>query len=591
MTLHGALGDVLKTVVDLDRIVSHCIQIVAVAQPAAAIPGAAAMQAAARRIQLALDLQQNLEVVPSLRTVLAQCSCPLIRAFAAALDDARFGTLARRLRDILDPTQSHDKSALGARYHRVAAIRPGVSSVLDVARQTYCENVDDIRSLVEQLAEHHGLTLTPVFQHNAWWIQAAAAELPDPRPADFRTATQRGQKVTFTTADLRRMNARADESAASVYAAAAQARSQRPHPATASHPRWCWRAQVLESLLRDVRAEISAVHKLREAVSMMDVLWSFADSAVCNQGRYTMPVFGDALAIRKGQHPLLLHAAAGASRRPAPEGSATEENEAPENNIVPNDTFMTPSSATLHVITGRNMAGKSVYLRQLGLLQIMAQIGSFVPAAYACVRPAGQIFTHLCGDDTRIEDGISSFVEECTKARYILGSADATSLVLVDELGRGTSPQESVGLCWAICEGLLRTGAFTFFTTHLDGLTALEGYPAAQNFHISAEHVAVEGACAKARYGLEMSRASSMPSAIVDQAARIADAADAASSRPMPAMEVAAAHERLEAALATRLKMLRTSVRSGVLEMSAARGLLHDIRVQHLAAVARVGPP
>lgn len=115
-------------------------------------------------------------------------------------------------------------------------------------------------------------------------------------------------------------------------------------------------------------------------------------------------------------------------------------------------------------------------LKQVGLLQIMAQMGSFVPAERAIFRPADQIFTRM-GSDDLLETNSSNFTRECQEIEYILRHATARSLVLVDEFGRSTSPREGLGLAHAVCEQLAAMRAFTLFTTHFAELQSLDMYP------------------------------------------------------------------------------------------------------------------
>jgi DNA mismatch repair protein MSH4 len=119
------------------------------------------------------------------------------------------------------------------------------------------------------------------------------------------------------------------------------------------------------------------------------------------------------------------------------------------------------------------MSGKSTYLRQLVLLQILAQLGCFVPAASATFRPADAIFSRLSTGDS-IECNASTFTMEMNETAYILGGLGETSLVVVDELGRGTSAEEGAAICWAVAEALIGTKAFCFLATHFSHITRLE---------------------------------------------------------------------------------------------------------------------
>jgi len=127
------------------------------------------------------------------------------------------------------------------------------------------------------------------------------------------------------------------------------------------------------------------------------------------------------------------------------------------------------------IITGPNMSGKSTLLKQVAVLQVMAQIGSYVPAEFASFRICDKLFSRI-GSNDDIETNCSTFMIEMKEISYILRNLTENCLIIIDELGRGTSIEEGVGLCFAICEQLIQSKAFTFFATHFLELTKLENY-------------------------------------------------------------------------------------------------------------------
>ncbi|XP_056350221.1 mutS protein homolog 4 isoform X3 [Oenanthe melanoleuca] len=138
---------------------------------------------------------------------------------------------------------------------------------------------------------------------------------------------------------------------------------------------------------------------------------------------------------------------------------------------------------------GPNMSGKSTYLKQIALCQIMAQIGSYVPAEYCSFRIAEQIFTRI-GMDDDIETNASTFMKEMKEITYIIQNANDKSLIIIDELGRGTSAEEGIGICYAACEYLLNLKAFTLFATHFLELCHIDAlYPNVENYHFEVQHV------------------------------------------------------------------------------------------------------
>lgn len=183
-------------------------------------------------------------------------------------------------------------------------------------------------------------------------------------------------------------------------------------------------------------------------------------------GEFTRPQFGSELVLKDSTHPILIKML---SDEP-----------------VCNDSFAS-KEAPLVIITGANMSGKSTYLRQIALLQILAQCGSFIPAAFAQFRVARQIFSRL-GTDDDIELNSSSFQREMFEMDYILKNCDANSLVLIDELCRSTSYDEGVAISLAICESLILKEPLVYFATHYVQMTNLDlRFSKVSNYHLMTE--------------------------------------------------------------------------------------------------------
>ena len=190
--------------------------------------------------------------------------------------------------------------------------------------------------------------------------------------------------------------------------------------------------------LRDtVAAECVRIQKAAEAVALLDVFVSFAQVAAENN--YCRPVLSEGadLVIREGRHPVV--------ERMVPGGS-----------FVPNDTEIIKKESQILLITGPNMAGKSTYLRQNALICIMAQIGSFVPASFAQIGIVDKFFTRVGAAD-RLARGLSTFLVEMIEVANILNNATDRSLVLLDEVGRGTSTFDGISIAWAVAEYLHET--------------------------------------------------------------------------------------------------------------------------------------
>ncbi len=265
--------------------------------------------------------------------------------------------------------------------------------------------------------------------------------------------------------------------------------------------------ELFESLRARVAREVPRLQRAARVVAEVDALASFADVAV--RERYVRPVMtdGQGLEIVAGRHPVV-------------------ERMMPRDKFIPNDLRL-DAAVRVIILTGPNMAGKSTVLRQVGLLVLMAQAGSFVPASSATVGIADRLFTRVGASDNLVR-GQSTFMVEMTETSAILHTATARSLVLLDEIGRGTSTYDGVSIAWAVTEHLhdvLRCR--TVFATHYHELTQLaDELPGVRNFNVAVREVGdrvlflhrVEPGGADRSYGIEVGRLAGMPEPVLTRA-------------------------------------------------------------------------
>ena len=273
------------------------------------------------------------------------------------------------------------------------------------------------------------------------------------------------------------------------------------------------RALALEKSLYDgllglLAAHVPELQRIARALAQLDVLACFA--AVSSKRNYCRPEFTEEIIVEidAGRHPVV---------------------EAQESiQFIPNGARLSPQRQLL-LITGPNMGGKSTYMRQVALIVLMAHVGSYVPAKAARIGPVDQIFTRVGAADD-LAGGRSTFMVEMTESANILHNATGKSLVLMDEVGRGTSTFDGLALAWAIARQLLeRNQSLTLFATHYFEMTrlALE-YKAAANIHLDAvEHKdtivflhAVEEGPASQSYGLQVAQLAGVPKAVIRNARR-----------------------------------------------------------------------
>jgi DNA mismatch repair protein MutS len=289
---------------------------------------------------------------------------------------------------------------------------------------------------------------------------------------------------------------------------------------------------LYDALLEKLAAHIAPLQRIARALAQTDVLAAFA--AVAAEKGYCKPDFVDdiRIEIEAGRHPVV-------------EGQVER--------FIANDTRLSPARQLL-LITGPNMGGKSTYMRQVALIALLAHVGSFVPAKAARLGPIDQIFTRIGAADD-LAGGRSTFMVEMTESANILHNATAQSLVLMDEVGRGTSTFDGLALAWAIARQLLENNrSLTLFATHYFEMTRIaQEYKEAANVHLDAvEHKdsivflhAVEEGPASQSYGLQVAQLAGVPKAVIQRARRILQQLEEASragggqadlfARPAPA--------------------------------------------------------
>ncbi len=229
--------------------------------------------------------------------------------------------------------------------------------------------------------------------------------------------------------------------------------------------------QLFTELREKIAGQIARIQHTAMGLKSLDALLSLAKVAVANH--YVRPEITEdgSLEILEGRHPVV-------------------EQTMQEGGFVPNDTAMNQDDARMLIITGPNMAGKSTYMRQVALITLMAHLGSFVPAKSAKIPIVDRIFTRVGASDD-LASGQSTFMVEMSETAYILRNATAKSLIILDEIGRGTSTFDGLAIAWAVVEYLCdkqKVGAKTLFATHYHELSELEGHvEGVQNYCISVK--------------------------------------------------------------------------------------------------------
>ena len=265
--------------------------------------------------------------------------------------------------------------------------------------------------------------------------------------------------------------------------------------------------------IRDtVGGQISVIQKAARALAMLDVLCSL--SLVAERGRYVRPSINDKgyIKIKEGRHPVVEKMLQG--------------------EFISNDTFLDSKKNAIAIITGPNMAGKSTYMRQTALICLMAQIGSFVPASSADLCVVDRIFTRVGASDD-LGSGQSTFMVEMNEVANILRNATPSSLLILDEIGRGTSTYDGLSIAWAVIEHISNKrflGAKTLFATHYHELTELEGkIDNVSNYCVAVKEKGddivflrkiIKGGADRS-YGIQVAKLAGLPDIVIDRAKEI----------------------------------------------------------------------
>jgi DNA mismatch repair protein MutS len=463
VTRHG-LADALGEVKDLERLIGRVTY----------------GSANARDL---LAMKRSLQAIPELMEAIKGSKSSLLLNLSKRLENLE--DVAQMLERAVseDPPISLKEGGL---------IKPGFDSALDELRSTAKEGQDWIASLEDSEKKRSGIKTLRVGYNTVfgYFIEVSKAWAKQV-PADYerkQTLTTGERYVTPELKERERMILTAQERSFELeYEAFMRVRDQ-------------------------VAKSAGRIRSVAQVVAELDVLNSFAESAVAN--RYAKPDVDDSdtITIKDGRHPVVEKVLRGS--------------------FVPNDTHLDTNLNRLIILTGPNMAGKSTYLRQIADIVIMAQAGSFVPASEARIGLVDRIFTRVGAFDD-LARGQSTFMVEMTELANILNSATKRSLILLDEVGRGTSTFDGLAIAWAVSEHLYdhsKVGGKTLFATHYHQLTELaESLDGVKNYSMAVKEQGSEVVFlrkvvpgkANKSYGIQVAKLAGVPHEVVSRAEQV----------------------------------------------------------------------
>ena len=427
-------------------------------------------------------LRQSVAVIPRIRGLLGDCRAPLTQSLTAQLDDVA------DVRDAIEATLVDDPPVAA---HDGGCIRDGVDPALDELRSISRDAKQHIAALESAERERTGIASLKVRFNRVfgYYIEVSKSNL-HAVPDDYYRKQTVATGERYVTPALK----------------------EHEEKALGADERQLDREQELfEALRQQVAAEATRIQASARAIACLDVLAALAESAVVLN--YTKPRIhaGAELDIVEGRHPVV--------ERHCPDA------------FVPNDLRL-DDAQQLIIVTGPNMGGKSTFLRQAALIALLAHSGSFVPAKSAKVPLVDRVFARIGAADN-ITRGQSTFMLEMQETARILHTATSRSLVLLDEIGRGTATFDGLSLAWAVAEHLstnVRARPKTLFATHYHELTDLaDAVPGVANYHVVAREWQddiiflrrVEPGRSDRSYGIQVARLAGLPAETVKRAREI----------------------------------------------------------------------
>jgi DNA mismatch repair protein MutS len=431
-----------------------------------------------------LAVAQSLETFPELKKVISGADCPFLQELNSAIQP--LPELLELIRNAID-----DEPPISLKEGGV--MRTGYNAELDELRILATQGKQWLAEFQQREAEKTGIKTLKV-RHNrvfGYYIEislANAALVPD----------HYIRKQTLVNAE-RYITPELKEYEDKIFGAQERAVALETELFT----------RIREAVLK----EMESLQASAAAVATVDVLATFAERALTQH--YVRPLMteADELHIKNGRHPVI-------------------EQMPGTDRFVPNDTLLNCSSDQLNIITGPNMAGKSTYIRQVALITIMAHMGCFVPASEATVALTDRVFTRVGASDD-LARGRSTFMVEMQETANILNNATPNSLIVLDEIGRGTSTFDGISIAWAVAEFLCQqqeVKAKTLFATHYHELTDLAlTIPGVKNYNVLVrEHNdtitflrKVGAGGADKSYGIQVARLAGLPSAVIGRAKEI----------------------------------------------------------------------
>lgn len=430
------------------------------------------------KINHIISIKHAVHVAISIGAELHDCQSSLLRDIHEICTNDGIKQVKALIDEVINEDCTWAMNAIDLRNQKCYAVKSGKNGLLDVSRKIYKVVMDEIFAIIENVgSECEDLELEQAYSSKrGFYIKLLNHNQLEAIPDVLINRTEKKKFIECTTLNIMKCNARLDDTISEILTIS---------------------SQIIENLLIEIAEFLPILFMTSEALSLLDVLQSFAHQAIDNPN-YVMPEFSnDIINVKQARHPIL---------------------DSLVKNFIPNDITVILDLSRVQVITGENMSGKSVYLTQIGLLSIMAQIGSFVPCECGIFKVFDSLRTRIANDINEIGQNSSTFAIEMNEMVCILQDVNPSSLVLIDELGRGSSTHDGFAVSLAISEHLTKTGATCFITTHFHKLSTILSRQAGviqlhtasslddNNGELQTQFKMNQGLTQSSKYGLKIAR-------------------------------------------------------------------------------------
>ncbi|OAF71904.1 hypothetical protein A3Q56_00303 [Intoshia linei] len=439
-----------------------------------------------------IALKQNLEICTTLQQITQEFQSPIIIEIRNAVSSQDIIDILETLNTYMQSEVQFSNAPLKFRTNKCHCIKNNINGYLDITRKMYIELVNDAPDIINSLREYHKLPLLLAYNttrgyHIKLTVDNANVELP----SDFIKVQRKRNFILFTVDELIILNLRISQCVQEIFFLS---------------------NSIVTELIEKVAPKLYSLYYITDNIYLLDILCCFAKYSF-NNGT-VRPQFGETLIIKNAKHAIM--------------------NAMPDLQISNNISLN--QDKTGMIITGSNMSGKSTYLKMIAIIQIIAQMGCHVPATFASIKIRKSILSRM-GNDNDILANCSTVTNEMKELNYVCKNCDQDSLIILDELGRGTSLQEGVACAIAIILYLLKKKSFLIVATHFNEICLLSMVNKhLQNYHFQMKSTVIDGKFQLnfdrklhygsminvENYGIFISNITSFPKSIIKRAEEIA---------------------------------------------------------------------